>query len=106
VSAGSGAAFAAIPNLIVTAVSDRQTGEATGVNTIMRNVGSAIGAQIAGSLIATHVLASGLPQNTGFEIAFLISAGGAIVAALSVLLIPGRSREPVAELRPQAAVSA
>jgi EmrB/QacA subfamily drug resistance transporter len=104
VSAGSGAAFAAIPNLIVTAVSDRETGEATGVNTIMRNVGSAIGAQIAGSLIATHVLASGLPQNAGFEIAFLISAAGAIVAALSVLLIPGRSRESAAELRPQAAV--
>jgi EmrB/QacA subfamily drug resistance transporter len=106
VSAGSGAAFAAIPNLIVTAVSDRETGEATGVNTIMRNVGSAIGAQIAGSLIATHVLASGLPQNAGFEIAFLIRAAGAIVAALSVLLIPGRSREASAELRPHAAVSA
>jgi hypothetical protein len=74
VSAGSGAAFAAIPNLIVTAVSDRETGEATGVNTIMRNIGSAVGAQIAGSLIAAHVLASGLPQNAGFEIAFLISA--------------------------------
>jgi len=67
--------------------------------------GSAIGAQIAGSLIAAHVLGSGLPQNAGFEIAFLISAAGAIVAALSVLLIPGRSREPRAEMQP-AAVSA
>ena len=35
----------------------------------------------------------------------LISAAGAIVAALSVLLIPGRSRESAAEMRPQAAVS-
>jgi predicted MFS family arabinose efflux permease len=103
VSLGSGAAFAAIPNLIVGAVSDRETGEATGVNTIMRNIGSAIGAQIAGSLIATHILASGLPQNAGFEIAFLISAAGAIVAALSVLLIPGHSREPRAEMQPAAA---
>jgi MFS family permease len=106
VSVGSGAAFAAIPNLIVTAVSERETGEATGVNTIMRNIGSAVGAQIAGSLLATHVLASGLPEGAGFEIAFLISAVGAVVAALSVLLIPGRRREPTAELRPQAAVSA
>jgi MFS family permease len=104
VSAGSGAAFAAIPNLIVTAVSDRETGEATGVNTIMRNVGSAVGAQVGGSLIASHVLASGLPQDAGFEIAFLISAAGAIVAAASVLLIPGR--ELAAELRPHAAMSA
>src|SRR5215216_1331384 len=106
VSVGSGAAFAAIPNLIVTAVSDRETGEATGVNTIMRNIGSAIGAQIAGSIIATHVLASGLPEGAGFEIAFLISAGGAIVAAFAVLLIPGRRREPAIEMRPQAAVRA
>lgn len=105
VSVGSGAAFAAIPNLIVNAVSDRETGEATGVNTIMRNIGSAIGAQIAGSIIATHVLASGLPQGAGFKIAFLISATGAIVAALAVLLIPGHRREPAADLLP-AAVSA
>jgi MFS family permease len=106
ISAGSGAAFAAIPNLIVTAVSDRETGEAIGVNTIMRNIGSAIGAQIAGSIIATHLLASGLPQNAGFEIAFLVSAAGAIVAALSVLLVPGRSHESAPEMRPQAAISA
>ncbi len=103
VSVGSGSAFAAIPNLIVTAVSDRETGEATGVNTIMRNIGSAVGAQVGGSLIAAHVLASGLPENAGFEIAFLISAGGAIVAALSVLLIPGRHREPAVEMQPAAA---
>jgi hypothetical protein len=56
VSAGSGAAFAAIPNLIVNAVSARETGEAT----------------------------------------------GAIVAALSVLLIAGRGSEPAPEPRPQA----
>ena len=103
VSLGSGAAFAAIPNLIVNAVSDRETGEATGVNTIMRNIGSAIGAQIAGSLIATHILASGLPQNAGFEIAFLISAAGAIVAALSVLLIPGHGRAFAAAVHAEAA---
>jgi hypothetical protein len=46
------------------------------------------------SIIAAHVLASGFPQNAGFEIAFLIGAVGAIVAAMSVLLIPGRRREP------------
>ena len=40
VSAGVGAVFAAIPNLIVNAVDAHETGEATGVNTIMRNVGS------------------------------------------------------------------
>jgi nitrate/nitrite transporter NarK len=89
-SAGVGAAFASIPNLIVAAVDERQTGEATGVNTVMRNVGSAVGAQVAGAIIATNVLANGLPDSASVEIAFLISAIGAVIAALSVLLIPGR----------------
>ena len=89
-SAGVGAAFAAIPNLIVSAVDAHETGEATGTNTVMRNIGSAVGAQVAGSLIAAHVLATGLPENTGFTIAFLVGAGSAVVAALSVLLVPGR----------------
>ena len=92
-SAGVGAAFASIPNLIVGAVDEHQTGEATGVNTVMRNIGSAVGAQVAGTIIATHVLASGLPANGGFTIAFLVSAIGAVIAGLSVLLIPGRRRQ-------------
>ena len=103
-SAGVGAAFAAIPNLIVVAVDEHETGEATGVNTIMRNIGSAIGAQIAGVIIAAHVLASGLPAGKGFEIAFLVSAGGAFIAALSVLLIPGRISQAPVEARPATAV--
>jgi MFS family permease len=105
-SAGVGAAFAAIPNLIVVAVDEHETGEATGTNTVMRNIGAAIGAQIAASLIAAHVLANGLPDDTGFTIAFLAGAAGALVAALSVLLIPGRRAGAAAELRPEAATSA
>jgi hypothetical protein len=59
----------------------------------MRNIGSAVGAQVAGTIIATHVLANGLTANAGFTIAFLVSAIGAVVAGLSVLLIPGRRGE-------------
>jgi EmrB/QacA subfamily drug resistance transporter len=88
VSAGVGAVFAAIPNLVVSAVDAHETGEATGTNTVMRNIGSAIGSQLAGTMIATHVLPSGLPANRGFELAFLIGAVGALVAAGCVLLIP------------------
>ncbi|WP_053227725.1 MFS transporter [Solirubrobacter soli] len=92
VSAGVGAVFAAIPNLVVSSVDPHETGEATGVNTIMRNVGAAIGSQLAGTMIAAHVLASGLPQDLGFQLAFLIGAAGAVVAALCVLLIPTAPR--------------
>ena len=106
-SVGVGAAFAAIPNLIVGAVDAHQTGEATGANTVVRNIGSAVGAQVAGTIIATHVLATGLPANAGFTIAFLVSAIGAVIAALSVLLIPGRrSQRSAAEPDLQPALAA
>jgi EmrB/QacA subfamily drug resistance transporter len=106
-SVGVGAAFAAIPNLIVVAVDEHETGEATGVNTVMRNIGSAVGAQVAGTIIATQVLANGLPKNAAFTIAFLVSAIGAVIAALSVLLIPGRrSQQSAAEPHTQATVAA
>jgi EmrB/QacA subfamily drug resistance transporter len=91
-SAGIGSAFAAIPNLIVDAVEAHETGEATGTNTVMRNIGSAVGSQIAGVVIAGHTLANGLPADEGFTLAFLIGAIGAVLAAGAVLLIPGASR--------------
>jgi EmrB/QacA subfamily drug resistance transporter len=104
-SAGVGAAFASIPNLIVDAVDERETGEATGTNTVMRNIGAAAGAQIGGTIIASHVLASGLPADAGFTIAFAVSAGGAVVAALSVLLIPSRLATRARDGRPEPAPS-
>jgi MFS family permease len=87
-NAGVGCAFAALPNLIVGAVEAHETGEATGVNTIARNVGASLGGQVAGSIVAGHVVAGGTPADSGFEVAFLMSAGVALVAAAAGLLIP------------------
>jgi EmrB/QacA subfamily drug resistance transporter len=98
-NAGVGAAFAALPNLIVQAVDSHETGEATGVNTIMRNIGASIGSQVAASIVAGHVLASGLPEDQGFKLAFLMGAAGGVAAGLAALLIPGRRRrQPAAAL--------
>jgi EmrB/QacA subfamily drug resistance transporter len=41
---GIGLAYATLANLVVEAVDQRQTGEATGVNTIMRTIGGSLGA--------------------------------------------------------------
>jgi len=107
VSIGVGAAFAAIPNLVVGNVEASETGEATGVNTIVRNIGAAVGSQAAGSIIASHVAANGLPENVGYELAFLIGAAGAGIAALAVLAIPARrpatagAAEPAVASAPQ-----
>src|SRR5919197_5307201 len=52
---GIGMSFASMANLIVEAVPQHQTGEATGMNTIMRTVGGAFGAQIAAAIVTDHI---------------------------------------------------
>lgn len=89
--AGIGFSFAAMANLIVDAVPQEQVGVATGINSIMRTVGGSLGAQICASIVATHVVAgSGLPDESGFTEAFVLSAGVLVLACLAALAIPPR----------------
>jgi EmrB/QacA subfamily drug resistance transporter len=90
--AGIGLAFAAMANLIVLAVPPEQTGVATGMNTVMRSIGGAVGSQIAATMIADHLLPSGLPAEHGYVLAFAISLGFLSVCILASLLVPGRRR--------------
>jgi EmrB/QacA subfamily drug resistance transporter len=95
---GIGLSFASMANLIVDAVPQHQTGEATGINTIMRTVGGAFGAQIVAAIITSHVEpGTSFPTESGFTTAFwmgAVSVAGAFVAAT---LIPGRRARVVAE---------
>jgi MFS family permease len=101
-SVGIGLAFAAMPNLIVDAVPLSQTGEATGFNAVVRSIGSSLGAQVTAAVLAGSVLAStGLPSDSGYTTAFLISGGIAFAASVMALLIPGSSHShlsPAAEM--------
>jgi EmrB/QacA subfamily drug resistance transporter len=90
---GIGLAFAAMANLIVVAVPADQTGVATGVNTVMRTIGGALGSQIIASILTANVIAaSGLPAERGFTIAFWLAAGVLAVGVIASLAIPGRPR--------------
>jgi EmrB/QacA subfamily drug resistance transporter len=88
---GIGLAFAAMANLIVEAVPADQTGVATGMNTIARSIGGALGSQVVASILSASVVAAtGLPREHGFTIAFWLAAGALTVGALVALAIPGR----------------
>jgi len=90
---GIGLSFASMANLIVEAVPQRQTGEATGMNTIMRTVGGAFGGQLAAAIVANHVAArTGLAEESGFTTAFLMGTVAAALAFAAATLIPGRLR--------------
>ncbi|HVW41824.1 MAG TPA: MFS transporter [Amycolatopsis sp.] len=78
---GYGRAFAAFGTLVVDAVEARDTGVATGVNTIARTAGGAIGAQVAAALV------TGASYGPAFTVFALVA-----VAALAVTsALPRRS---------------
>jgi EmrB/QacA subfamily drug resistance transporter len=87
---GIGLSFAAMATLIVDAVPQSQTGIATGMNTLMRTVGGALGAQIASSIVAAQIEPGGLPAESGFTTAFTVSAVTLVLALLAGLMIPRR----------------
>jgi MFS family permease len=91
--AGIGLAFSAMPNLIVDAVPPAETGEATGFNALVRSVGSSLGSQVSGAVLAGSIVAGGHPSEAGFRTAFLISAGIAVVAAATAMFIPAVTGE-------------
>ncbi|HWE65288.1 MAG TPA: MFS transporter [Acidimicrobiales bacterium] len=80
--------FAAMANLVVAAVSQSQTGIASGMNTNIRNIGAAVGAGVATSVVVSTLLANGVPAEHGYILAFVISAAVMLVAAGTTLLIP------------------
>ncbi|MGO2514750.1 MAG: MFS transporter [Corynebacterium variabile] len=89
-----GLAFATLGGLVVGAVEQRQTGAATGINTILRTIGGALGAQVA-AVILENSASSGspLPTEGGFTTAFLASAVVALVALVVAIGIRGHRRE-------------
>jgi MFS family permease len=97
---GIGLAFAALGNLIVQAVPPEQTGVASGMNTVLRTLGGALGGQIAATFVAANTI-DGLPALTGFTRTFAMSALFLACCAVAGLLIPAR-RLAVTTLEPAA----
>src|SRR6202161_3657963 len=92
---GIGLAFAALGNLIIQAVPSHQTGVASGMNTVMRTLGGALGGQLSATFIAGNT-ANGLPTVTGFTETFLMATGFLLVCLLAGVLVPKIT--PAAEL--------
>lgn len=88
---GIGFAFASMANLIVEAVPREQTGVASGMNTIMRSIGSSLGSQTSATLIAANLLVGGLPAERGFTLAFAVCAGVLVVGSSAAALVPSRA---------------
>ncbi len=84
---GIGLAFAALGNLIVQAVPASQTGIASGMNTVLRTLGGALGGQIAATFVA-RTSTVGLPALGGFTMTFALAALALTCCVGAGLLIP------------------
>ena len=87
---GIGLAFAALGNLIVQAVPANQTGAASGMNTVLRTLGGAVGGQIAATFVVAGTV-HGLPDLAGFTKTFAMAALVLTGCAIAALLIPPRT---------------
>ena len=81
-------------NQVIAWAPKTQTSGAMGMNSIVRFVGGAFGAQVSAAALAATVAVSGFPSERGFELAFVIGAGAALVAAAAESLAPARSSAP------------
>jgi EmrB/QacA subfamily drug resistance transporter len=83
--------FASLGALVIEYSPPGETGVASGMNTIMRTIGAALGSQVAAAIISANTLAgTEIPLERGFTLAFTISAIGALVALLPTFLLSRR----------------
>ncbi len=84
---GIGLAFSALGNLIVQAVPPTQTGAASGMNTVMRTLGGALGGQMSATFIVNNTT-HGHPSVAGFTDTYVMATAVLIVCALAAVLVP------------------
>ncbi|MFE7351875.1 MFS transporter [Streptomyces sp. NPDC057543] len=91
--AGIGLAYSSLPALIIGAVDPSETGAATGLNTLMRSIGTSVSSAVIGMVLANTSVRSGgvpLPSMEGFRISFGIAAGAVVVGLVLAAFLPSR----------------
>jgi len=74
-----------------------QTGVATGMNAVTRTLGGAFGGQLAATLLASNLGASGIPTSSGFTLSFLMCLIALAAALGFALWVPRRSANDLAQ---------
>ncbi|WP_019631466.1 MFS transporter [Actinomadura atramentaria] len=90
-NSGVGLAYGAIPALIMGSVPLSETAAANGFNSLMRSLGTSIGAAVVGVVLAQLTVKMGgytLTSENGFRTGLAIGCGVAILAGLIAATIP------------------
>jgi MFS family permease len=85
---GVGAAFAAMAGLIADNVDALEMGVASGMNTVVRMIGSVIGGQVAAAVLTAQTIGnSSIAAESAYTLTFALSAIAALAAAAIALSI-------------------
>lgn len=91
ISSGVGLAYGSMPALIMSSVPLSETAAANSFNTLMRSLGTSIGAAVIGlvlSQMTTEIGGFSIASESGFRTALLIGCGVALVSAAIAAVIP------------------
>lgn len=101
INSGVGLAYGAIPALILSSVPQSESAAANGFNTLMRSLGTSIGAAVMGVLLAHLTTTFGghpLTSESGFRTGLIVGGGVALlstaIAAAIPALRPSRTEPP------------
>jgi MFS family permease len=89
---GVGAALAAVTTYLLESVSSSATGVVTGINSIARTTGGAVGSQVAAALVALGAAGSVAVTSTGFLVGSLVATGVVGAGLFVVLMAPAPPR--------------
>ncbi|MFD0258341.1 MFS transporter [Kitasatospora indigofera] len=90
-SSGVGLAYGAMPALIMSSIPPAETAAANGFNTLMRALGTSVGAAVIGTVLSQLTTTMGghtFASESGFRTGLLVGLGVALVAAAVAAVIP------------------
>ncbi|MFK0168803.1 MFS transporter [Streptomyces sp. NPDC090306] len=88
---GVGAAYAAMPVLIVRNVPASETGSATSLNQVLRTIGGSVGSAAISAIMLGYTPAGGsVPREGAYTAAFLLTAGISLLGVVAAVVLPGR----------------
>ena len=90
VGVGLGLAYAALPNLIMINVPRGQTAAATGINTIVRAIGGAVGVSLCTTIITQSAAGRSAPTLGSYRLSFWLCAAALAAATWVAFLLPRR----------------
>jgi MFS family permease len=93
VGVGIGFAYSSLPALIIGAVDPSETGAATGLNTLMRSIGTSVSSAVIGMVLARTSVRMGpalVPSMHGFRLSFLIATGAVAIGLVLAAFLPSQ----------------